>query len=237
MPNDYFQFKQFIIHQDRCAMKVSTEACILGAWFANQQNDFKKVLDIGSGTGVLMLMLAQKWDANVHGIEIDPEAAEQLNDNIQQSPWKKKCVVFTGDINNYTLPVVYDFIISNPPFYEKQLASPSNAVNLARHSSLLTLEELIKAIDVNLSNTGSFGIILPIDRAIYFEKLSIDKGFCLNQKLNISHSPAHSPFRSVMNFSRKAEKPYIIHQLVIRDGEGNYTDEFTGLLKDYYLYL
>jgi tRNA1Val (adenine37-N6)-methyltransferase len=237
MPNDYFQFKQFIIHQDRCAMKVSTEACILGGWFGNQHLQHKTVLDIGSGTGLLMLMLAQKWPGKIHGIEIDSEAAAQLKENIRLSPWNEKCLVFNGDIRGYTLPVVYDFIISNPPFYEKQLASPSNAVNLARHSSLLTLEELLKAIDVNLSNTGSFGIILPKDRAIYFEKLSIDNGFCLIQKLHIRHSPAHAPFRTVMHFSRKAEKPAILQELVIRDREGIYTDEFTGLLKDYYLYL
>lgn len=218
-------------------MKVSTEACILGGWFANQHYEYRKVLDIGSGTGLLMLMLAQKWEGKIHGIEIDSEAAAQLKENILLSPWNEKCLVFNGDIRDYPLPVVYDFIISNPPFYEKQLASPSNAVNLARHSSFLTLEELLKAIDVNLSDTGSFGIILPKDRAIYFEKLSIDNGFCLIQKINISHSPAHSPFRSILHFSRNAEKPSILQELVIRDGEGNYTDEFTGLLKDYYFYL
>lgn len=218
-------------------MKVSTEACILGAWFANQHNDFKNVLDIGSGTGLLMLVLAQKWPEKIHGIEIDTKAATQLKENILQSPWNERCLVYNGDIRTYSLPVVYDFIISNPPFYEKQLESPSDTVNMARHSNSLTLEELIKAIDKNLSSDGSFGIILPIDRAIYFEKLSIDNGFYLMQKLNISHSPAHAPFRSVMHFNRKTGNPSVIHQLVIRDGKGKYTDEFTGLLKDYYLYL
>lgn len=218
-------------------MKVSTEACILGAWFGNQDLDYKTVLDIGAGTGLLMLMLAQKRAGKFNGIEIDTEAAAQLKENILQSPWNENCFVFEGDIRSYPLPVVYDFIISNPPFYEKQLSSPSDSVNLARHSSSLTLEELIKAIDINLSNEGSFGIILPMERAIYFKQLAIEKEFSLIQKLNISHSPAHSPFRSILHFSRNSDIKSKVHQLVIRDREGNYSDEFTLLLKDYYLYL
>ncbi len=218
-------------------MKVSTEACILGAWFGNQDLDHKTVLDIGAGTGLLMLMLAQKRVGKFHGIEIDADAAAQLKENILQSPWNENCYVLEGDIRSYPLPVVYDFIISNPPFYEKQLSSPSDSVNLARHSSTLTLEELIKAIDANLSNEGSFGIILPIERAIYFEQLAKDKKFSLIQKLNISHSPSHSPIRSILHFSRKAEKYPIVQQLAICDLEGNYSVEFTLLLKDFYLYL
>jgi tRNA1Val (adenine37-N6)-methyltransferase len=237
MPNDYFQFKQFTIKQDHCAMKVSTEACILGAWFGNHDIQAKKVLDIGSGTGLLMLMLAQKWNVDVHGIEIDPVAAEQLKDNVQRSPWKETCSVFEGDIRTYPLPVAYDFIITNPPFYEKQLESSSNTVNLARHSSSLTLQELIKAIDINLDPVGSFGIILPTDRAIYFEQIAVDNGFSVLQKLNISHSQVHSPFRTILHFARKVEKIPILQELIIRDSEGNYSAEFTMLLKEYYLYL
>jgi tRNA1Val (adenine37-N6)-methyltransferase len=237
MPNDYFQFKQFTINQDRCAMKVSTEACILGAWFGNQDIRVKTVLDIGSGTGLLMLMLAQKWNANLHGIEIDTKAAGQLKDNIRQSPWNEKCVVFTGDIRSYPLPVVYDFMITNPPFYENQLVSPSSTINLARHSSSLTLEELLQAIDIRLSSTGSFGIILPVERAIFFEKLSKEKGFHLIKKLDISHSASHAPTRSILHLGRKAEEDATLEQLTIRGLDGTYSPDFNRLMKDYYLHL
>ncbi len=237
MPNDYFQFKQFTIYQDRCAMKVSTEACILGAWFGNQDLHAKTVLDIGSGTGLLMLMLAQKWQGKIQGIEIDTNAAEQLKENIQRSPWEETCSIFYGDIRTYPLPVAYDFIITNPPFYENQLESPSKSVNLARHSNSLTLEELLNAIDTHLYSTGSFGVILPTDRAIYFEKLAVEKGFSLLKKLEISHSPAHTPFRTILHMGRKSLQNPLMEKLTIRDNDGQYSKDFTSLLKDYYLHL
>ena len=237
MPNDYFQFKQFTVSQDRCAMKVSTEACILGAWFGNQDIHAKTVLDIGSGTGLLMLMLAQKWHSKIHGIEIDANAAEQLKENIQESSWEKTCSAFYGDIRTYPLPVAYDFIITNPPFYENQLVSPSSTINLARHSSSLTFEELLHTINIHLSSTGSFGILLPTERAIFFEKLAKDKGFHLVKKLEIRHSAKHVPFRSILHLGRKVEEEVLLEQLIIRDPDGQYSTDFTMLLKDYYLHL
>jgi tRNA1Val (adenine37-N6)-methyltransferase len=218
-------------------MKVSTEACILGAWFGKQEVHAKTLLDIGSGTGILMLMLAQKWHGKIHGIEIDATAEKQLTENIQQSPWKDTCSAFYGDIRTYPLPVAYDFIITNPPFYENQLVSPNSTINLARHSSSLTFEELLQAININLSSKGSFGILLPTERAIFFEKLAKDKGFHLIKKLEIRHSAMHAPFRSILHFGRKAEEEALLEQLIIRDSDGQYSTDFSMLLKDYYLHL
>jgi len=237
MPNDYFQFKEFIIRQDKCAMKVSTEACILGAWFARQKNDARNVLDIGSGTGLLMLMLAQQWQGVFHGIEIDPRGAGQLQENIDSSPWKDSCKVFEGDVRSYPLPVAYDFIITNPPFYEQQLKSSNHAINLARHSSSLSLEELLTVIDNHLTTEGHFGIILPTGRAVQFENMAKEKGFKLIEKLEISHSPSHTPFRSILHLSRKENGREIHSTLYIRDSAGNYSADFIQLMKDYYLYL
>ena len=237
MSNQYFEFKQFTIEQDRCAMKVSTEACILGAWYARQKNGAMTVLDIGSGTGLLMLMLAQQWQGVFHGIEIDHRAAGQLRENIGRSPWKESCQVFEGDVRIYPLPVAYDFIISNPPFYEQQLKSSDPAINLARHSDSLNLEELLKAIEARLSAEGCVGIILPTDRALQFENMAKEKGFCLIEKLEISHSPSHAPFRSILHLGRKENAPEKHSRLHIRDSAGNYSADFIELLKDYYLYL
>src|SRR5688500_12873682 len=97
MPNTYFKFKEFVIHQNQCAMKVCTDACILGAWFSAKIPNYSTVLDIGSGTGLLMMMLAQRSQAEIHGIEIDPAAYEQLKENTHQNDWSKRMKVFHGD--------------------------------------------------------------------------------------------------------------------------------------------
>jgi tRNA1Val (adenine37-N6)-methyltransferase len=218
-------------------MKVSTEACILGAWFARQKNGAMAVLDIGSGTGLLMLMLAQQWKGVFHGIEIDHQAAGQLQQNIDRSPWKDSCKVFEGDARSYPLPVAYDFIITNPPFYEQQLKSSDHSINLARHSESLTLEELLTAIEKHLSVEGRFGIILPTGRAVQFENMAKEKGFFLIEKLEISHSPSHGTFRSILHLGRKENGMELHSTLHIRDSAGDYSADFIKLMKDYYLYL
>src|SRR4051794_7176095 len=114
MPNSYFKFKKFIIHQDKTAMKVCTDSCILGAWTANHVENVKKILDIGAGTGLLSLMLAQKTESLVDCIELDPESAVQAMENIMASPWSDRICMLQGNVLNYPLPGEYDFIISNP---------------------------------------------------------------------------------------------------------------------------
>src|SRR5882762_3366061 len=158
MPNTYFQFKQFTIQQDRCVMKVCTDACILGAWFAEKIPSYSSVLDIGSGTGLLMLMLAQKSKGEIDGIELDLPSFKQLRENIAGSKWAAYLKVFPGDVRSYSFPVKYDFIIVNPPFFEGDLLSSSNEKNIAKHSKSLTLDELIKIMDDNLQPGGAFGI-------------------------------------------------------------------------------
>src|SRR6202012_4137911 len=165
MPNPYFRFKQFTIYEDRCAMKGCTDACILGAWFAGKAPAWSSVLDIGSGTGLLMLMLAQKHKGEIRGIELDLEPFRQLQDNIGQSPWRQMLRVFPGDARTFSFPGKFDFIISNPPFYEGDLPASTAADNLAKHSKELTLSELLGVIDANLTSQGSFGVLLPYRRS------------------------------------------------------------------------
>jgi len=161
MANSYFQFKQFTIHQDRSTLKVSTDSCIFGAWVAKTcpecfplpplepalslPKGVGGVLDIGAGTGLLMLMLAQQWSGAIDGIEIDKDTSEQAMENIQASPWGDRLQVSHGDILSATLPAAYDLIISNPPFYEGDLTSPARHKNLAKHDAGLTLEGLLAA--------------------------------------------------------------------------------------------
>ncbi|MBS1600041.1 MAG: methyltransferase [Bacteroidetes bacterium] len=235
MSNTYFQFKQFTIHQDQCAMKVCTDACILGAWFAEKIPSQSTVLDIGSGTGLLMLMLAQKNKSEIDGIEIDLSSFKQLKENISASKWKENLQVFPGDVRDFSFPTKYDFIIVNPPFFEGDLLSSSPEKNIAMHSKELTLDQLIRVIDGNLTASGSFGVLLPHHRLKYFEQIALENSFYLQEKLLIRQTPRHPYFRSILRFSRNRENFTATAELTIQNETGDYTPEFVELMKDYYL--
>lgn len=238
MPNHFFRFKQFTINQDRCAMKVCTDACILGAWFADKIPAWSAVLDVGSGTGLLMLMLAQQHKGPITGIEIDLDAYHQLKENIADSPWRQQLRVFPGDARSFRFPEKFDFIISNPPFYESALPAASHPANLARHSKELTLAELIDAIDSNLSATGSFGVLLPFHRTAWFEQEATSRHhFALKEKLLIRQTPRHDFFRSVLWFSRQRDNFTPSSELTIQTDAGTYSADFLELMQDYYLNL
>ncbi|HUP11147.1 MAG TPA: methyltransferase [Niastella sp.] len=237
VPNTYFQFKQFTIHQEQVAMKVCTDACILGAWFSTKIQNYATVLDIGSGTGLLMMMLAQRSQAQIHGIEIDTAAYEQLQENASQNDWRKRLKVFSGDARGFPFPVKYDFIISNPPFFQNDLLSTHEGEQVAKHSKHLTLEALLEVIAANLQPHGAFGVLLPYHRWAEFHTLATQQQFFLAEKLTVRHSTKHAPFRSVLHYSRSQHSSAIDFDLNINRETGGYTPEFVELLKPYYLYL
>jgi tRNA1Val (adenine37-N6)-methyltransferase len=237
MSHSFFKFKQFTIHQDQCAMKVCTDACILGAWFSAKIPEYCTVLDIGSGTGLLMMMLAQRTRSEIYGIEIDLASYKQLKENISQNKWKERLKVFPGDARTYSFPTKYDFIIVNPPFFENDLASEMESEQVAKHSKMLTLDELVTVFDNNLEPDGNFGILLPFHRWEYFDRLAAFKQFHLTEKLFIKQSPRHPFFRAILHYSRGHESFVPEHHLTIQKEDGSYTEDFTELMKDYYLYL
>lgn len=237
MPNPYFQFKQFTIQHDQCAMKVCTDACILGAWFAEKISQESSVLDIGAGSGLLTLMLAQKVKAQFDAIEKDAQSFKQMTENIERSKWKDTINAYMGDAITYVFPQLYDFIICNPPFYENDLKSDDKKKNLAKHDTGLTLEALIQVIDQNLAANGSFGILLPFHRTVPFEQIALAKGFHLHEKLLVRQTPGHNFFRSILHFTRSNIHTEQTGELIIKQKDGNYSSAFTTLLKDYYLYL
>lgn len=218
-------------------MKVCTDSCIFGAWFAQKKLNSSLILDMGSGTGLLMMMLAQKTNATIHGIEMDSSAYNQSKENINETKWNDRLIIVSGDARSYKFSAQYDFIITNPPFFKNDLSSPSNEKNIAKHSHELTLEELIIAINKNLKPTGSFGILLPYHRTEYFEKIALQNNFFMKEKLLIKQTPTHNYFRSILHFSRSGEKNIPTSELIIHHENKKYTEAFNELLKDYYLYL
>lgn len=218
-------------------MKVCTDACIFGAWFSAKIPQYSTVLDIGSGTGLLMMMLAQRSQAEIHGIEIDLAAYRQLKENTSQNEWKARLKVFPGDARSFHFPLQYDFIISNPPFFENEWQSTDDREQVAKHSKHLTLEELIGTIAGNLQPHGAFGILLPFHRWEYFNKLALQYNFSLIEKLFVKQTPKHTPFRAILHYARNHDEFAPTFELTIKQDDNTYTPEFVELLKDYYLYL
>jgi tRNA1Val (adenine37-N6)-methyltransferase len=234
MPNSYFRFKQFTVQQDKSAMKVCTDSCILGAWSARHLRGAKRILDVGSGTGLLSLMLAQKSGSRIDSIELDPESTAQALENIVASPWSARIRLLQGNVLHYPLPSDYDFIISNPPFFESDLRSPVEKKNKAKHNETLTLDELIVVFRNHLKIAGTFSILLPWHRTDYFENLATANGFFLWEKLTVRQSPVHQPFRSICLFGFQNPETKDSKDLIIKNENGKYTSEFVDLMSDYY---
>lgn len=215
-------------------MKVCTDSCILGAWSARHIWDSNRILDIGTGTSLLALMMAQKSPAQIDAIEWDLDSSIQAEENIQLSPWPERIRVTCADARSFCFPEPFDFIVSNPPFYESDLQSQDQKKNKAKHEESLTLEELLGVISNNLLPTGAFSVLIPFHRTDYFENLALAKGFFCQQKLFVRQTPDHPPFRSICLFSSKKSFQAQTGNLTIKNGEGQYSLEFTELMGDYY---
>lgn len=236
MSNTYFRFKQFLIEQDKCAMKVSTDACILGAW-TSINNDVQYALDIGAGTGLLSLMLAQKNEQiHIDAVEIDDDAYIQANENIQSSEWADRIKVHKGDVNTISFLKQFDLIICNPPFFNKSLLSPNEQRNAARHTISLSYEQLLMAIDKNLSEKGNAFILLPYKEGKEFEALLINSDWHVNCRLHI-HARVNSAPNRIIIVCSKREDEAETEELYIKDENNNYTERFRELMSPYYLAL
>jgi tRNA1Val (adenine37-N6)-methyltransferase len=235
MPNHYFQFKQFTIQQQHCAMKVTTDGCLFGAWLAQEiQNTSpnSRLLDIGTGTGLLSVMVAQQNLATIDAVEIDNTAANQAAANFKALPWHNRLQVHHTAIQQYNAKL-YDYIFTNPPFFDNDLKSDDAKRNLALHSSALSLDVLLANITRLLLPNGEFAILLPYHRVTFFEDLARANGYHLHKKTLVQQTPKHPFFRGMLVFGF-AKKETITDSIVIKE-DNNYTEAFKALLKDYYL--
>jgi len=237
MSNTFFHFKQFTIHQQHAAMKVTTDACLFGAVLAEavKGKHISRVLDIGAGTGLLSLMIAQETAASIDAIEIDEAAAMEAQQNFNASPWKEQLHLFTADIKDLNQDP-YDLIFSNPPFYEQDLLSPDRQKNAAKHDSTLTLDVLLeKAVEL-LAPGGQLAILLPFHRLEYCVDLARQQNLFLSKKIQVKHTAAHTYFRCIL-FFEKTSTTTQEEEINIKDETNAYTWRFVELLKGYYLHL
>jgi len=244
LANSWFQFRQFTIHQDKCAMKVTTDACLFGAWVANEIEIGKlkniNSLDIGTGTGLLALMVAQKNPlAFIDAIEIDHAAADQARANVNGSKWKDRVNIIEADAGSFSPQKKYDLIISNPPFYEREIRSASDSKNVAHHGENLSLTDLLRIIKGNLTNTGSFFLLLPYKRNEETKKLFSDHQLFISKIILVRQSVKHGYFRIMIKgkLLEQENKETAFDEISIWDDKQQYTNEFASLLRDYYLHL
>ena len=231
-----FKFKQFSVNQDQCAMKIGTDSVLLGAWTSINHNPFN-VLDIGAGTGILSLMIAQRSHAEqIEAIEIDDDAFEQCVENFELSPWNDRLFCFHAALFEYIEAVdeKFDLIICNPPFYSEDYKTQNKSRNLARFSDAMPLEHIIFAVINFLSENGKFSIIVPYkEEKTVIEEASLIKLFP-NRILHVKGNPNSKIKRSLIEFSYKKSKVYT-EVLVIETERHQYTQDYINLTKDFYL--
>ena len=232
-----FQFKQFSIDQDRCAMKIGTDGVLLGAWTPLVHNP-NSILDIGTGTGIIALMLAQRSEAGqIDAIEIDEDAYEQAVDNFENSPWGETLFCFHAGLDEFVEEPEdeYDLIVSNPPFYTEDYYSNNEQRDLARFADAMPFEDLIEAAALLLSEDGIFSVIIPFKEEEQFIVLANEYELYPMKITRVKGTPTSEIKRSLLALSRNENTNPQMDELVIETARHIYTPEYIELTKDFYL--
>ena len=237
MANPYFSFKQFTVFQNQCAMKVGIDGVLLGAW-ANIGN-VDTILDIGTGTGLIALMIAQRSGAQIEAIDIDADAVMQANENIQNSPWSSRIHVSEVELQRYVLKTEnrYDLIVSNPPYFVNSTKAPVENRNTARHTDTLTHKELLDNALILLKPTGRICIILPVNEGLLSVEYAASIGLHCTKQVVVFPKPGAVPKRLLLEFSPQFAECVNSEIVIESDVRHQYSPEFTALVKDYYLKL
>jgi len=236
MPNQSFKFKQFTIHQDKCAMKIGTDAVLLGVW-ASLGHHPNSILDIGAGTGVIALMLAQRSnEETIDAIEIDENAYEQCVGNFENSPWSDRLFCYHASLEEFTdeIDYKYDLIISNPPFYSDTFKSENKQRDLARFNDAMPFHHLVESVSKLLSDEGTFSVIIPFKEEENFIELASNVNLFPNRITRVKGSPTSEIKRSLMEFSFN-KNDLKINELIIEVERHQYTQDYINLTKDFYL--
>ncbi len=232
-----FNFKQFTVQQDKCAMKIGTDGVLLGAWCPVDNNPFS-VLDIGAGIGILSLMLAQRSNAEqIDALEIDEDAYEQCVENFENSPWSDRLFCFHAGLDEFVDEPEdeYDLIISNPPFYSENYKTDDSQRDLARFQDALPFEELIEAADLLLSENGIFAVIIPYKEEERFIDLCAQVELFPVKVTRVKGTHTTPIVRSLLAFKRYELSVLTADELVIEISRHEYTNEYIELTKDFYL--
>jgi tRNA1Val (adenine37-N6)-methyltransferase len=230
-----FQFKQFSVEDERSSMRVGTDSVLLGSWI--KAGNFSKILDIGTGCGVIALMMAQKCNAIITALDIDEDSVSQASDNFQKSPWKSRMKALHSTFQDFSHSNhdKFDLIISNPPYFTGSLKPHLKSRSIARHNDQLNPHDLLKGVTRILSPTGKFFLILPAEVAISFQELAKEYNLYLFSQLQVKSKPGTKPKRIAMEFSFSVPVVVISEEIIIRNEDNSFTEACRGLTKDFYL--
>jgi len=231
-----FKFKQFSINDDGCAMKVNTDGVLLGAWVNITCSN--RILDIGTGSGLIALILAQRSDAKIDAIDIHQQSADAATINAANSPWPDQIRILHISLNKYTQTTKekYDHIVSNPPFFESSLKSPYSEKNIAKHVDELTCSELIESAKKLLLPEGKLSVILPNDRSPGFKLEAEVQGLSCTKISTVKGKADRATNRMLLEFSyKKIQGPPEKDEIIIRDSNGEFASRYQKLTAAYYL--
>lgn len=238
MANPYFRFKQFTVYHDRCAMKVGTDGVLLGAWAGTEYS--MNILDVGTGTGLIALMMAQRFPAaSLWAVDNEASALEQAKLNIDNSPFSDRITLVDSSFQQFALQTAirFDLIVSNPPYFTDSLLPPKKQRAQARHSVTLTLDELLFASRSCLSESGILSLILPYSRSDELEKLCEKHSFHLKRKIIVLPLPNAVPKRILVDMTMQQTRQTATRSLIIEKSRHHYSRAFADLVRDFYLYL
>lgn len=236
MTNPFFRFKKFTVYHDKCAMKVGTDAVLLGAWA--DTSFCRNILDIGTGTGIIALMLAQRSQATVEAIDIDKEACVQATENVAASPYTERIKVVHASCADFAASNQqkrYDLIVSNPPYFINSLKCPDNKRTVARHTDTLLLSDLIREAQTLLSPSGRIALVLPYERLEEVKALASANHLYICRQTDVIPSPGAAPKRLLVELSTTEENIKNRDTLTIEEARHQYTPEYIALTKEFYL--
>lgn len=241
MSSKPFIFKNFKVNQDKCAMKIGTDGVLLGAWTTLGKH-VSSILDIGAGTGILSLMLAQRSNATainigiIDALEIDDNAYEQCVDNFEQSPWRDLLFCYHASLEEFADEIEdkYDLIVCNPPFYSENFKTENVSRDLARFQDAMPFKHLLESVSKLLSNDGVFSVIIPFKEEKNFVELAALFNLLPNKTLHVKGNPKSDIKRSLIEFSF-LKNSLVVDELIIENSRHNYTKNYINLTKDFYL--
>lgn len=236
MPNTFFRFKQFVVYQDQCAMKVGTDSVLLGAWARGGS----RMLDIGCGTGVIAMMMAQRFPlSQIDAVDIDPSACKQAVVNVGMSPFDRQVHVVCSSIQQWAdsphLQGCYDALVSNPPFFDNALKAPDSLRNTARHTDTLPFDQLFMSAKRLLDQEGEFSVIIPFDYKAKLQREASLCGFTLAREYAVKTTPHKAPKRYLLAFRLHPVKDFDRQEVVLEMAPGVRSEWYHKITDDFYL--